>query len=58
MGAKSREGPVPAHLPSAVKKKYAPPVLVRWGTLRDMTKHAGQQGHMDGGKNKNARKTR
>jgi hypothetical protein len=59
MAAQSREGPGPPHKRSAVKKMaYAPPVLVRWGTLRDMTQHAGQQGHIDGGKNKQQRKTR
>jgi len=34
------------------------PVLVAWGTLRDMTKHVGKAGKADGGKSKNMTKTR
>jgi hypothetical protein len=41
-----------------VKKPYAEPVLVAWGTLRDMTQHVGKAGKADGGKSKNMTKTR
>jgi hypothetical protein len=47
-----------AHKSPHKKKTYAAPVVVLWGTLLDMTKHAGDRGHMDGGKIKTARKTR
>jgi hypothetical protein len=58
MGAQSRQGVGSSREPGPTKKKaYVPPVLVTWGTLRDMTQHAGQSGHMDGGKNKQQRKT-
>jgi len=33
---------------SPVKKTYAPPVLVPWGTLRNITQHVGDKGQMDG----------
>jgi hypothetical protein len=45
--------------PAPVKKRpYEAPVLVRWGTLEEMTQHVGAKGPMDGGKNKATRKTR
>ena len=34
------------------KKPYVAPVLVAWGTLRDMTRHVGTKGAKDGGKTK------
>ena len=58
-GARFRERLGSPYGPSPMKKKaYAPPVLVVWGTLRDMTRHVGHQGHQDGGKKKNYTKTR
>jgi hypothetical protein len=33
-----------------IKKPYVAPVLVRWGTLRDVTQKAGAKGALDGGK--------
>lgn len=32
------------------RKAYQPPVLVPWGTLRDVTRAAGFSGSSDGGK--------
>jgi len=32
------------------KKPYVAPVLVRWGTLRDVTQKVGTKGALDGGK--------
>lgn len=41
-----------------LKKPYAPPVLVKWGTLRDITQSVGWNGRSDGGKGKQPRRTR
>jgi hypothetical protein len=41
-----------------MKKAYVAPAIVTWGTLRDMTRHVGHQGHQDGGKSKKMTKTR
>jgi len=30
------------------KKPYEAPILVRWGTLRDVTRHVGSRGAADG----------
>jgi hypothetical protein len=43
---------------SPAKKAYAPPALVRWGTLRDITQSTGDAGNTDGGKGKQPRRTR
>lgn len=43
---------------AALKKPYAPPVLVEWGTLRDITQSVGWSGRSDGGKGKQQRRTR
>ena len=43
---------------TVLKKPYAPPVLVEWGTLRDITQSVGWSGRSDGGKGKQARRTR
>ena len=37
------------------KKLYETPVLVRWGTLRDITQAAGNRGGSDGGHGRNKR---
>jgi hypothetical protein len=59
MGVQSRECPGSPHKPSTMTKKaYAAPVLVTWGTLRDMTMHVGHEGHLDGGKKLFFRRTR
>lgn len=41
-----------------VKKAYKAPILVRWGTLRDMTLKVGHTGHLDGGRQVLQRRTR
>lgn len=43
--------------PSSAKKQYVVPVLVQWGTLRDMTQTAGKSKGPDGGKGKNPTRT-
>jgi hypothetical protein len=58
MDARSPKGPGSARETAPMKKAYARPILTTWGTLRDMTRHAGHQGHQDGGKSKNYTKTR
>lgn len=48
-----------ARRPARVKKKaYTAPILVRWGTLRDMTLKVGHKGTLDGGKQVLQRRTR
>jgi hypothetical protein len=42
----------------AVKKPYAPPVLLKWGNLQDLTMTVGWSGNEDGGKGKQPRRTR
>jgi len=37
------------------KKTYETPVLVRWGTLREITQAAGRRGASDGGHGRNKR---
>jgi hypothetical protein len=61
MGTQSPKVASSSRKTARVKKPYAEPVLVAWGTLRDMTKHvgkAGKAGKADGGKAKNMTKTR
>lgn len=43
--------------PSSAKKQYVAPVLVQWGTLRDMTQSAGKSKGPDGGSGKSPRRT-
>lgn len=43
---------------TVLKKPYAPPVLLEWGTLRDITQSVGSSGRSDGGKGKQPRRTR
>jgi hypothetical protein len=43
---------------AVLKKPYAPPILVEWGTLRDITQSVGWSGRSDGGKGKQQRRTR
>jgi hypothetical protein len=55
------EKPVSVDAPSPTpptKKPYVAPLLVTWGTLRDMTQKVGRHGAADGGKGKNASKTK
>ncbi len=40
------------------KKPYAPPVLIEWGTLRDITRTVGANGKNDGGVPNYGKKTR
>jgi hypothetical protein len=49
--------PADSVLPKA-KKPYTPPVLIEWGSLRDITQSAGYSGRLDGGKGKQPRRTR
>lgn len=49
--------PADSVLPKA-KKPYTPPVLVEWGSLRDITQAVGWSGRDDGGKGKQPRRTR
>lgn len=42
----------------ATKRPYTPPVLIEWGTLRDITEAVGWTGASDGGKGKQPRRTR
>ena len=37
------------------KKAYEMPVLVRWGSLREITQAAGSRGASDGGQGRNKR---
>lgn len=39
------------------KKPYEAPVLVRWGTLRDLTQSVGARGSSDGGRKGNQNRT-
>jgi hypothetical protein len=39
------------------KKPYEAPVLVRWGTLRDVTQAVGSMGASDGGHRGNRNRT-
>lgn len=45
-------------LPAGKKRPYAPPVLIEWGSLRDITQAVGNSGNNDGGKGKQPRRTR
>jgi hypothetical protein len=58
MDTRSPKGVSSSRKTAPVKKPYGAPVLVAWGTLRDMTKHVGKAGKADGGKAKNMTKTR
>jgi len=58
MGTRSPKGASSSCKTARAKDLYAVPVLVAWGTLRDMTKHVGKAGKADGGKSKNMTKTR
>jgi len=44
--------------PTVEKKPYAAPILVRWGTLREMTLKVGNTGGSDGGFSFGKRRTR
>jgi hypothetical protein len=56
MDARSTKEDSP-HDPSSAKKPYVAPVLVQWGTLRDMTQSVGKSKGPDGGKGKAPRRT-
>jgi hypothetical protein len=43
---------------SAKKKPYSPPVIQKWGNLKDLTQSNGWSGNKDGGKGKQQRRTR
>lgn len=55
MDSKSADGPERPTEGLPGKKPYSAPVLVTWGTLRDITQSAGFQGAQDGGKKKRPR---
>ena len=40
------------------RKKYAAPVLIKWGTLRDLTEAVGSTGASDSGKKNGQKQTR
>lgn len=44
--------------PSPARRVYGVPVLLRWGTLRDLTLAVGTGGVQDGGKTKGKKNTR
>lgn len=46
------------HPSSEVKKPYQAPILVRWGTLRDLTEAVGNRGGRDDGKKGAQKRTR
>lgn len=56
MDAQSTKNDFPKD-PSSAKKPYVAPVLVQWGTLRDMTQSAGKSKGPDGGKGKSPTRT-
>jgi len=58
MGTQSPKGPSSSRKSALTKKAYVAPVLVTWGTLRDMTQHVGNSGKADGGKKRGMTKTR
>jgi hypothetical protein len=58
MSKQSGNGGGSARPPGRVKKAYTAPVLVRWGTLRDMTLKVGHKGTLDGGRMVLQRRTR
>jgi hypothetical protein len=41
---------VECSLPAITKKPYTPPILIKWGSLTNITRSVGQQGAHDGGK--------
>ena len=45
-------------MPPHGKTPYAPPVLIEWSTLRDITRTVGKTGASDSGGNPQGRKTR
>lgn len=52
-------GPPVDDLPAPrTKAPYAAPVLIQWGTLRDITRTVGSAGKNDGGVPNYGRKTR
>lgn len=51
-------GPDRSREKAPAKQPYEAPVLVTWGTLRDITQAVGSSGNNDGGKGKQPRKTR
>lgn len=44
--------------PTGARRSYLTPVLIRWGTLNELTKTVGSQGKNDGGVPNYGRKTR
>ena len=43
---------------TSLRQTYSPPVLILWGTLRDITQSVGNQGGMDGGMGMQQNRTR
>jgi hypothetical protein len=58
MADNERDGNTSFPQPSRAKKPYTAPVLLRWGTMRDITLSAGNTGASDGGKSKFSNRTR
>lgn len=40
------------------KRPYSPPLLVKWGTMRDITQSVGFHGRKDGGRGRPPKRTR
>lgn len=40
------------------QRLYKPPVIIKWGTLRELTEAVGSSGNSDGGKGKQPKRTR
>ena len=40
------------------KRAYSPPLLVKWGTMHDITQSVGWNGRKDGGRGKPPKRTR
>jgi hypothetical protein len=58
MDSQSANSPDRVSEQPTAKKPYSAPVLVTWGTLRDITQKNGNKGNSDGGKGKQPRRTR
>lgn len=58
MTTKTDEARAAVRIEDKVKKPYSPPMLQKWGTLKDVTQTSGWSGNKDGGKGKQMRRTR
>jgi hypothetical protein len=58
MTTKTDEARAAVRIGDKVRKPYSPPMLQKWGTLKDVTLSNGHHGNKDGGKGKQLRRTR